>query len=242
MRPIIRFFFYLLLAALFVPAPLALAQAPADPSGHWEGTIKVPDKDVKFEVDLAKNSQGELAGTFTQPADGIKGLPLATVTAEGGKVTLALKAGSGGGTFHGKLSADGKGMSGAFVTNEGGHEIPFELTRTGEARIAAAPKSPRISKELEGTWEGTLEAKGKKLRLLLKMANQPDGTSTGSIKSVDESGLEIPVAMTQKESNVTIDMPTVGASLVVVLNADATELAGAWKQGPASLPLTMRRK
>ena len=79
------------------------------------------------------------------------------------------------------------------------------------------------------------------MRLVLKMANQPDGTATGTIVSLDGSGVEIPIAMTQKASNVTIDVASVGASYVGVLNAAGTELAGTWTQGPATLPLTFKR-
>ena len=65
-------------------------------------------------------------------------------------------------------------MSGEFTTSQGGYTIPFNLTRTGNAQIAAAPRSAPIGKELEGTWNGTLEVAGKHERLVLKMANQID--------------------------------------------------------------------
>jgi hypothetical protein len=79
------------------------------------------------------------------------------------------------------------------------------------------------------------------MRLVVKMANQPDGTATGTIVSPDGSGVEIPIAMTEKGSNVTVDVTSVGASFVAVLNAAATELVGTWTQGTATLPLTLRR-
>jgi hypothetical protein len=47
--------------------------------------------------------------------------------------------------------------------------------------------------------------------------------------------------MMQKAASVTIDVASVGASFVGVLNAAGTELAGTWTQGPLSLPLTLRR-
>lgn len=239
MRPFTRM---LLLAALLpLPASSLLAQTAVDPSGHWEGTIQAPNRDVKIEIDLAKNSKGELAGTFGNPAERVKGVPLSTVAVEGRAVTFELKAGSGGGTFHGILLADGNSMSGDFITAEGGHSAPFSLTRTGDARIAPAPKSPPIGKELEGTWNGTLDVKGRQVRIVLRMANQPDGTATGTILSLDGGGVELPIAMTQKASSLIIDVTAVGGSYVGVLNAAGTELVGTWTQGPAVLPLTFRR-
>ena len=91
--------------------------------------------------------------------------------------------------------------------------MPFSLTRTGDARIEAAARSAPIGKELEGTWHGTLDVNGIQRRLVLTMANQPDGTATGTFVNVEE-GLEIPITtITQKASSVTLDVKTVGGVL-----------------------------
>jgi hypothetical protein len=152
---------------------------------------------------------------------------------------LVVKADAEPATFEGLLAADGKSISGDVA--QAGYTLPFSLTRTGDARIAPAPKSAPIGKELEGTWTGTLEAGGRKLRLMLKMANQPDGTATGTIVSVDGSGVEIAIGMTQKAAGLTIEVPSVSASYTGVLNAAGIELTGTWTQGPAGLPVTFRR-
>src|SRR5439155_8792375 len=179
----------LLVAALFlVPAPSLYAQIAADPSGHWDGAIQAPGKEVKFEVDLAKNSKGELACTFSNPAENINGYPLTNVALEGRSIRFLLKVNSGGGPFEGVLSADGKSMSGDFAvsTPQGTFTVPFSLARTGDARVETPPRSAPIGKALEGTWNGTLDVKGKQsLRLVLTLSNQPDGTATGSLVSAD---------------------------------------------------------
>jgi hypothetical protein len=222
-------------------SPSLLAQTAVDPSGHWEGSIQAPNLNVKVVIDLAKNNKGALIGTFGNPAEDLKGLLLSNLAAEGRTVIFELKAGSGGGVFHGAVLADNISMSGNFISAEGGHSVPFSLTRTGDARIVPAPKSPLIGKELEGTWNGTLDFGDPHMRIVLTMANQPDGTSTGTIGSPDGSGLEIPVAITQKASNLTLDVAPVSASYAGVLNAAGTELAGTWIQKNSVLPLTLRR-
>ena len=235
----------LVAALLVVPSSSLLAQTAIDPSGHWTGAIHVPpfngagSREVAIDVDLAKNGKGELAGTFGQPAQNVKGLPLSKVSVEGQSVTFELKATAGGGLFRGTVS-DAASMSGEFITTEGGYAIPFGLTRTGDAQIASAPRSAPVSKELEGTWNGTIEAAGKQERIVLKMANQPDGTATGTILDLDGSNVEIPIAITQKASNVTIDIAVVGSSYAGVMNAGA-EIVGTWTQGPVRLPLTFKR-
>jgi hypothetical protein len=219
-----------------------LAQVMVNPSGHWEGAVTAPDMNVKIELDLATNAKGEMAGTFGSPTQQVKGLPFSTVTIDGSGITLELKARSGG-TFHGVLSADGTSMSGDFASRDGQYSLPFKVTRTGDARIAPAPKSPAIATALEGTWNGALDAEGKTERLVLKLANQPGGVATGTIVDLDGSGVEIPIGISQKDSSVTIDVPSVGASFTGVLNTAGTEISGAWTQGqaPAGLALVFRR-
>ena len=230
----------LLVASLLVaPTAALVAQTGIDPSGHWEGTIQLPEMAVNVEIDLTKNSKGELAGTFSQPAQSIKGLPLSTVAVESRSVRFVVRGGPEPATFEGALSADGHSLTGTIA--QSGASIPLNLTRTGDARIAPPPKSAAIGKELEGTWNGTLDLGGRQMRIVLKMSNQPDGTAAGTVVSADGSGVEIPIGMTQKASTLTIDVASVGASYVGVLNEAGTELAGTWTQGPGSLPLTFKR-
>jgi hypothetical protein len=227
-----------LIATLLLLSVPALAQVAADPSGHWEGTVPLPETALRIEIDLAKNSKGELAGTFGQPEQGVKGLPLSTVAVEGPSVRFVVKGGPEPSTFEGVLSANGQSMSG--TVSQAGYTLPFSLTRTGDARIAPPPKSARIGDELEGTWNGTLILGERQMRLIVLMANHPDGTATGTVVSPDGSGVEIPIAITQKAANVTIDVTPVGAAFVGVLNDARTEVIGTWTQGSAVLPLTLR--
>jgi hypothetical protein len=228
----------LLLVLLLTPGSLAQAQGAADPSGHWEGTLKVPQMELKVEIDLARDSRGVFAGTFGQPAQGVKGLPLSSVAVEASAVRFVVKGGPEAATFDGALSADGTSISG--TVTQSGFTIPMNLSRTGDARVVPPPKSAPIAKELEGTWNGTLDVDGAPMRLVVKMANRPDGTAAGTVVSPDGSGVEIPIGMTQNGSSVTIDVPSVGASYVGILNSAGTELTGTWTQRSAALPLTLK--
>ena len=241
MRTVIRL--ALSAALLLAPASPLLAQAALDPSGHWTGAIHVPPfngasaREIGIDIDIARTTGGTLEATFSQAAQNINGLPLGKVTLEGKSVSFELKA-NGGGLFKGTL-ADAKTMSGEFVTSEGGYTIPFDLARTGDAQIPAAPKSVAIGKELEGTWSGTVEFGGKQERLVLKLTNRADGTSAGTILDLDGSNVDIPIAVTQKAASVTVEVSSVSASFTGVLNGN--ELTGTWNQGPLTLPLTFTR-
>ena len=223
-----------------LPVRLAGAQPDADPSGHWEGAVEARGKSVTIEVDLARNARGELIGTLGNPAEGEKGLPLATVVVAGREVRFAVNARSGGGSFRATLRDDGKAMSGDFTLAQGGESmaLPFQLARTGEPRIAPPPRSPPISKRLAGRWTGTLAVDGKSVTLGLVLTNQADGTASGTVRS---DGLELPVAITETAAEVRIDVPSVTGSFVGAWNA-AGQLVGTWSQHAKSLPLTFRRE
>lgn len=229
----------LLVCLLTSPTYGVPAQTPADPSGHWEGMVQGPDIEVPIGIDLARNDKGDFAGTFTQPREGIKGLPLSAVAVDGRSVRFIVNGGETPSTFEGKLSDDGTSLAGDVTL--GGYTLTFTLQRTGDAQFAPAPKNARISKDLEGTWSGALELGERQMRLVVKMANQSDGTAVGTIASPDGSGVEIPIGIVEKARNVTLDVASVGASFIAVRNADATELVGTWTQRSSVLPLTLHR-
>jgi hypothetical protein len=111
-----------------------------------------------------------------------------------------------------------------------------------EGTIQAPARSAAIPTELEGTWNGTLDVNGMQMRIVLTLANQPDGSATGSLANLDQGALEVPIAaITHKGSSVTLDVTAVGGSYSGALNSDVTEMAGTWSQGTLTLPLTLRR-
>jgi len=228
----------ILLTAAFLFSSASLYSQSA--SGHWEGAIQVPAKAVSIAIDLSSSGSGALVGTFGLPEQGSKGLPLAGVSVEGTTVRFSIKSAAGG-AFQGVLSADGKAITGDFTTADGAHTIPFSLTRTGEPRVEAPAKNAAIGKELEGTWNGTLNVDGIAKPLVLVLSNHADNTSSGSIANPAE-GFEIPIStITQKASSLTLDVKTINGSYAATLNAQGTELVGTWTQGSLVLPLIFKR-
>ena len=221
---------FLLVVCLLVSAAPLCAQ-----TGHWEGAIKAPEMNVAIEVDLVRDASGALAGTFNNAARNLRGLPLSDVRAEGSEVTFAIKL-TGGGVFRGKLSSDGQSIEGVFAMPE--MELPFSLTRTGEAKVEQAPRSAAIAKELEGRWRATLVADGTSREVGLRLANHPDGTSTGII--VSSQGAEIPLSsIVQKETSLTFEVKPFGGAFTGTIGPDG--IAGTWTQGTFSAPLTFQR-
>jgi hypothetical protein len=130
-------------------------------------------------------------------------------------------------------------MSGDFFAS--GNTVPFTMKRSGDARVVAPATSAPISKELEGSWNTTLEVGGMPLRLVLTLTNQPDGTATGHIVNLDQGGLRLPLTITQNAAAVTLDSTVVSSSFAGTLNPAATELTGTFTQGTFNAPLTFHR-
>jgi hypothetical protein len=226
---------FLTLAAIVIGVPTA-AQTTAVPAGHWRGSINVPDNAVPIELDIARDAKGGWLGTFT--SSDVKGLPLGNVTVDGRAVKLVAKLGQYSGTFNGVLSENGLALTGTYDTADGSYSIPFAVDRTGEAIIEPAPKNPKVTARLEGSWQGSLDVSGAPRRLLLKIQNQPDGTSSATINSLDAAGIDVPVRLSQQDSTVTIEIGVSSSRFVGTLG---TDIVGAFSQGGATLPLTFKR-
>jgi hypothetical protein len=86
-----------------------------------------------------------------------------------------------------------------------------------------------------------LDANGKLLKLVLKMANNAGGTAEGTLISVDQGGVEIPVtAIMQKATNLKLELQSIAGSFDGDLQEG--EIRGQWTQGPATLPLTFKKR
>jgi hypothetical protein len=220
---------------LLVLAPPAWSQPAANFSGHWKGVIHVPDKDLEMHVDLAKNDKGEWMGTIDIPPQNLKGFPLSNLAVTGNSVAFAMKGVPGEPVFNGKI--EGQSISGNF--KQGEVSLTFDLKHSGDARFETPAKSTPITKEMEGTWEGALNAGGTTLRLVLKLANQGDGAA-GTMVSLDQGGAEIPITtITQKDSSLKFEIKTINATYAGDLKEGA--LVGQWTQGPSTFPLTFKR-
>lgn len=221
--------------AFLLAAGSAVAQTPGDPSGHWVGSLPAgPGLDV--EIDLAK--KGEVwHGTMSVPAQLTRGLPLADLVVKGTSVSFAIKGAPGDPTYSGTLSPDGKSIAGTF--SQGGGSLPLTLAWKGEAKFDVPQKSTPITKDLEGSWEGTLDVKGTLLRLALKLTNDPAGAK-GVLHSLDQGNLELPIAtITQDGARVKLLVTMVSGTFDGELKGG--ELAGTWVQGPLNLPLVFKR-
>lgn len=122
----------LLGAAAAEAAPAAAPAGPADLAGHWEGPIELPGMKLVVKVDLAL-ADGAWTGTIDIPAQGVAGLALKGIRAEGDSLRFAIAGVPGDPTFHGLRS--GQTVAGTFT--QASQSFPFHL---GREQLAPKPR------------------------------------------------------------------------------------------------------
>jgi hypothetical protein len=225
----------ILFGALFIAGAV---QAQDGPRGHWTGAIDLSGQSLAVEIDLDKTTK-EWVGSIAIPAQNASGLPLESISVTNGQLKFRIKGGPGEPTFNGALSKDGQTITGDFT--QGGSSFPFKLSRSGDAKVEELEKSPPVSKQFLGTWEGTIDA-GQPLRLRIKINNK-ENEAEAVLVSLDQGGAEIPVTtIEQQNGSIKLVVKAVGGEYRGEISKDGTELDGTWTQGGNDLPLKLIKK
>src|SRR6476469_6697303 len=97
------------------------------------------------------------------------------------------------------------------------------------------------AKDFEGAWQGTLEAGGQKLRLLLTVTKSEAGAYAGKFDSLDQ-GATIPIdAITVNGDAVRWEVKSAAIVYEGTVNKERTELTGTFTQADQKFPLTFKR-
>ena len=96
-------------------------------------------------------------------------------------------------------------------------------------------------KSFEGSWQGTLEAGGTKLRIALTVTKSEAGAYSGKFDSLDQ-GASIPIDTIAVEGDtVRLEIKSMAIVYEGALNKERTELVGTFTQSGQSFPLTFKR-
>jgi murein DD-endopeptidase MepM/ murein hydrolase activator NlpD len=108
--------------------------------------------------------------------------------------------------------------------------------------LLTVPAHGQTPAGLEGKWEGTLAVGPNQLRLVLNISRTSDGLYLGTMISVDQGGVRIPVNKTeQKGDSVHFELNAVNGVFDGTFNEDKTKIKGTWSQGGPALPLEFTR-
>jgi hypothetical protein len=225
------------LAMLALYSAVAAAAATPDVTGHWEGRIQLPARELGITVDLGKNPKGVWTGSMTVVGSTATDVPLTDLTVQDATVKFAAYLPDYA-AFEGSVSEDRNSLSGTASNTQGG--APFKLERKGEANVKVPPANSVLPKNFEGVWEGALSEAGKSLRVRLKLAPAADGLATAVLTSVDQGNQEIPVtSVTIEGGQLQVDARAVSGVYRGTLGANG-EISGEWSQGATHLPLTFQ--
>jgi dipeptidyl aminopeptidase/acylaminoacyl peptidase len=97
------------------------------------------------------------------------------------------------------------------------------------------------AKDFYGSWQGTLEAGGQKLRLALTVTKSDAGVYGGKLDSLDQGATIAIDEITVTNDAVRWEIKSPAIVFEGVLNKERTELTGKFSQGGEQYPLTFRR-
>ena len=222
-----------IVALTFLAAAPAASAQTADPSGHWEGAILAPFGDIPIALDIARRD-AQVVATFSRQDGSLANFPLSEIETNGSELKMTMKA-NGGGVIRGSIA--GTRITGTFAAFAG--TAPFEVTRTGDARVAPPVVNQAISNTLEGTWTARLAAGADSATFRMTLTNRPDGTSTGTI--ADEHGVDVPIKVVQDGARVIVEIPSARGSFAGMLNEAGTALEGTYVEGALNAAVTFVR-
>jgi len=108
--------------------------------------------------------------------------------------------------------------------------------------LAAATVLAARAQDITGDWQGTLKpAPGAELHLLLHISKANDGSLQGSLDSLDQSAMGIPISsMTFRNGTLTFASDAIQGKYEGKMNADGSAVDGTWTQS-APMPLAWTR-
>jgi len=228
----------MLLTLVFVFISTVICHGQVSHSGRWEGSVTIPERELKLVVDLAEDKDGAWIGSIIIPGLNIKGAPLTDIALKDSELSFAIKSALGPTKFNGHFSGNGA-FKGDFV--QAGNTAPFTLEKTGPPQVELPVRSTSIAKEFEGEWKGEYELFGYPRHVTIKLANRADAASAEFVV-VGKKTNNLPVDLvTQEGSFVRIDSHEIGISYEGRFRKESGEINGTFIQGGLELPLVLRR-
>jgi pimeloyl-ACP methyl ester carboxylesterase len=126
--------------AIALALMMAGVSQPPDVVGNWQGTLKAGAIGLRIVLHVAKADDGSLKATMDSLDQGANGMVVTSMSLDASTLTFALT--SIGGSFTGKVAADGASIEGTWT--QGGQGLPLTLTRVkpGTSTGLRRPQNP----------------------------------------------------------------------------------------------------
>ena len=221
----------LILAILLLAAGIAHAQ---DITGDWQGTLNAGAAELRLVLHITKAADGSLKATLDSVDQGANGIPVNSVTLKDSKLNLEVQAVNG--TYEGKVSADGKTISGTWSQ---GSSLPLDFKRG--ALSTKKEHKPAKPSDIDGAWMGSLDLGAAKLRVVFHVVNTEDGLIT-TMDSPDQGQSGVPTSSTTRDgASLKIELKAIGAVFQGKIAADLQSIDGNFTQLGATHPLLLKK-
>jgi len=221
----------------------ALVYAADTPDGRWQGSIRIPGRELGLVVDLAPAASG-WTGSLIIPGLGLKGAPLSNIVFDAPRVAFDLGAAlrdptQGPATFTGRIGADGT-MTGEL--RQAGNVAPFSLARDGASQVEAPPPSTAVRQRLEAAWTGQFMLGDYPRTVTITLVNHPGAAATATFNVVGKQVTDIPVARVVEEGEfLRLEAPARNVTFEGRVSNDADVIDGSIALGAFELPLVLKR-
>lgn len=206
----------------------AIAQSPP---GHWRGELPSPWGALSLGVRIEPSGDGSLTGWLESPDQGPDRLPLSSVGFRDGELTFSasrIRA-----SFTGRWDPASATWTGRW--DQPGGSVPLVL-RAGEL-----PDRPLVE-NAHGEWEGAVDTGAASIRVILRAAAGPRGT-TALLDAPDQAVRGVPVsALTERDGEICFEIAALAASYCGRLAENGRALAGAWSQSGQVVTLRLVRR
>jgi hypothetical protein len=164
------------------------------------------------------------------------GIPVSSVSFSDGTLKFAIDDIQG--SYEGKFDAGRNVINGNW--SQGGGTLPLEFARA-RPRAEAKPRTPKPS-DIDGSWEGALDAGGQTLRVALHITTYEDGMSA-KFDSLDQNLKAIPVTTIQRDgTKLKFELRQFAGTYEGTIDKELKTITGEWSQGGGSVALILKRK
>lgn len=123
------------------PGPLPPRPVVEGLDGDWDGVLSGGPMNLRLVLHVKTTAEGGTAVSLDSVDQLANGIAISSVAREGDNVRFESR--TIGATFQGKLSADGKTLTGAWTQ---GSSSPISFTRRAPGQVATAPRRPQTPK------------------------------------------------------------------------------------------------
>jgi uncharacterized protein len=214
-----------------------VAQAQAQVTGDWQGTLSAGGVELRLVLHITAGKDGALTATLDSVDQGAYAIPVSSISLSNSKLNLIVDAVRG--AYAGTVNKDATEIDGTWSQG-----TPLDLTfkrATGQEAAAKPEPKPAPPSDIDGTWTGTLDAGSTKLHILFKIVNTQDGL-TAKLQSPDQSPIWLPATSVKRSgASLTIEVKGIGATFDGKITDGLGSISGTFTQMGTALPLVLER-